>query len=368
MGLFSSLFGGNKEPKASIEVKKTAVQSYGIQNQKEAQIKNVESTIQDIVLLSLAEDYKVGETKYPEYFRSRFGIGFPNEKFKKLQEKGLIRSSTAMEALPHLKASDIKAIAKKLEIKTSGKKEELCLRITENASEADVAGDVPDRYWVLTENGKALLNENSYIGFYMEKHKYDLESLGLDINTYAKLFKNKPNGRVRDVVWGEFNRRIPELYKLGMTKGEFREYCQLLKTMSLFLEEEGRHKDALAMYLSYMHYWVNFVAGLSSLKLYPIRKKIEKDAIESSINSLFLYAEIFPGTAEDIQNMCNGCGYDSNQLYQFMIDVLSKEKDTGIFTPKKLADFIMCGLNGDKNGQKLLCKDVMMAAIKKLPK
>lgn len=368
MGLFSSLFGGKKEPKANIVVKPTVVPNRATQSQETAPIKNVESSVQDLVLLSLAEDYKVGENKYPNYFRSRFGIGFPNERFKQLEAKGLIRPSTAIEALPHLKASDIKSIATKLGIKTSGKKEELCKRIAESASEADVAGDVTDRYWILTENGKALLTENSYISFYMEKHRYDLELLGLDIGAYSKLYANKPNGRVRDILWGEFNRRTPELYKKGITKGEFRDYCELLRTMGLFLEEEGRHKDALSTYLRYLHYRINFEAGLSALKHYSFMKKVEKNAVDSSADMMFISAEILPFMADDIQTMCNGCEFDSQQLYQFMVETLSKETDTGMFPPKELADFIMFGLNGDREGQRQLCKVAMTSAVKKLPK
>ena len=368
MGIFSSLFGGKKEPKVTIEVKPTAVQNHGAQIKEEVPIKTVDPSVQDLVLLSLAEDYKVGEIKYPNYFRSRFGIGFPNERFKKLEANGLIRPSTAIETIPHLKVSDFKAIATKLGIKTSGKKEELCARIAENVSEADVAADVPDRYWILTEAGKKLLNDNSYIGFFMEKHRYDLELLGYDINLFAKLCANKPKARVRDTLWGEFNRITPEFYKKGMTKGEFRDYCELLRTMGLFLEEEGRHKDALATYLRYLHYKINFDAGLSALKHYSYFKKVDKDAVNSSADMMFISAEILPFMADDIQTMCTGCGFDSSQLYQFMIEMLSKETDTGMFSPKELSDFILYGLNGDRENQKQLCKKAMMSGVKKLPK
>ena len=66
--------------------------------------------------------------------------------------------------------------------------------------------------------------------------------------------------------------------------------------------------------------------------------------------------------------MNTGCGFDSKQLYSFMIDCLSKEKDTGLFSPNELADLIMCGLNGDQEGQKKICKSDMRSAAKKLPK
>ena len=47
------------------------------------------------------------------------------------------------------------------------------------------------------------------------------------------------------MLWGEFNRRSVDYYTKGMTEGDFRDYCELLRTMALFLEEENRHKDAL---------------------------------------------------------------------------------------------------------------------------
>lgn len=72
-----------------------------------------------------------------------------------------------------------------------------------------------------------------------------LDNIGLDVNTYSKLFSGNPSRRVRDVLWGEFNRRSVDYYTKGMTEGDFRDYCELLRTMALFLEEENRHKDAL---------------------------------------------------------------------------------------------------------------------------
>ena len=83
---------------------------------------------------------------------------------------------------------------------------------------------------------------------------------------------------------------------------------------------------------------------------------------------MFIGVEILPFMAEDIQTMCNGCGFDSQQFYQFMIEILSKETDTGIFSPSELSNLIMCGMNGDRAGQEAICKTAMAATIKKLPK
>lgn len=354
MGILRLLFGGKKsEPKVTVQ----------FQTNDESPVKKVSDSVQDLVLLSLAEDYKVGEIKYPDYLRSRYGIGFPNEKFQKLEKSGYIRPSTPIEALPHLKATELKAIATKLGIKTSGKKEELCERIAESSSEEALSSDVPERYWIVTEKGKSLLDQNKHISFYMEKHPYYFESVGLDINAYSKLFSGNSAGQVRDVIWGEFNRRSVDYYTKGMTKGEFRDYCELLHTMSLFLEEENRHKDALAMYMRYLHYRANFDAGLSAIRYYSLMKKVD-DATET----LYRNTEILPFIASEVQMMSDACEFDSNQLHAFMRDAFSKENDTGIFSPTELADFVMYGLNGDRDGQKKICQAAMRKAAKQLPK
>lgn len=358
MGVLKSLFGVKKdEPKVTVQLQMSPVQK------EETPLKKVSASVQDLVLLSLAEDYKVGEIKYPDFFRSRFGIGFPNERFQKLEKTGLLRQSTSIETLPHLKATELKTIASKFGIKTSGKKEELCSRIAESVSEEFINGYVSERYWIVTEKGKALLEENKYISFFMEKHPYSLENVGLDINSCSKLFSGNPNGQVRDVIWSEFNRRSIESYSKGMTKGEFRDYCELLRTMALFLEEESRHKDALGMYMRYIHYRANFEAGLSAIRYYSILKKVDDAA-----DTLYMSTEIYPFIAEEIQTMSYGCGYDSQQLYAFMKNAFSKENDTGVFSSTELADLVMCGLNGDQEGQKKICRTAMRSAVKKLPK
>lgn len=358
MSFFKSLFGGKTEkPKATVQFQSNTVKK------NEMPSKIVTASVQDLVLLSVAEDYKIGETKYPDSFRSRFGIGFPNEVFKKLEKMGIIRPSSPKEALPHMKVADLKAIASKNGIKISGRKEEICAKLVENISEDVLSSDVPERYWIVTEKGKTLLEANKHIVFYMEKHPYHLENVGLDINSYSKLFSGNPSERVRDVIWGEFNRRSGDYYAKGMTKGAFRDYCNLLYTMALFLEEENRHLNALGMYMRYMHYRANFDAGLQAIQYYSILKKVDDAA-----DMLFVNTEILPYIANEIQAMSSGCGFDSKQLYAFMLESLSSEKDTGLFSPKELADLIMCGLNGDKDGQKRICKSAMRAAVKKLPK
>lgn len=358
MSFLKSIFGIKSE-KSMAEV---TVQIHSNHNVETPQ-KSISSNIQNLVLLSVAEQFIVGEKKYPDYLRYQFGIGFPNEKLDKLEKESYIRSTTAAETLPRLKIAELKTIASQFDLKVSGKKADLCDRIAENVPEADLDRIITERYWTVTEKGKTFLAENPYISFYLERHAYSLEDIGLDINTYAKLFSGHPGGNIRDIIWGELNRRSLDGYSKGIRKGEFSDYCKLLHTMALFLEEENRHIDALNMYMRYIYYRANFEAGISALKCYSYLKKVD-----SAADKLYMDAEIYPFIADEIISMSDACEFDSRQLQAYMKETFSKETDTGAFSPDELTRFVMCGLNGNQDGQKRICKSVMQSAVRKLPK
>lgn len=319
--------------------------------------------IQELIMIYYAEKFKVDDNKFPDVLRSGYGIGFPNEVLRSLEKKGYIRQSTAAETLPYLKTTELKNIASAYNLKVSGKKDDLCSRITEFLSEEQIAQYITERYWKITEQGKELLNANPYIGFYLEKHEYDLNSIGLDVFKFSKLYTTPLNGTVRDRLWGEFNRLSIDYYTKGMSKGDFRDYCELLHIMALFLKEENRFKDSLDQYMKYLHYRANFKAALEAMNHYGSIGFVDNDAIV-----LTAEVEIMPYTAQEIISISEGCGFDSSQLRTYMIDAFSKEKDTGIFSPQELTELTMLGLNGDREGQKKICVKVMKAAMKKLPK
>lgn len=358
MSILKSLFGKKKD-----ESSNTNVMQMESAIETESSAPKAAVDVQSLILLSVADSLVVGNNKPSDYMRDRLGIGFPNEKMKKLAAAGYVRPSTAVEALSHLKVTELKDIATQFGLKGSGKKEEICSRISESVSESDLAPLVKERRWVVTEAGNALLDENKYIVFYMDKHPYCLEDIGLDINTYAKLFSGKPNGRVRDVLWGEFNRRSGDLYHKGVSKGEFHDYCSLLRVMALFLEEENRHKDALAMYFRYLHYRTNFEASLPAVRHYSYTRDVDHSA-----EILFSYSELLPFISKELLSLSDACGYESTDLKNQMIQAFSKENDTGAFSPTDLAEYIMMGLNGDRDGQQKMCKRIMKTAAKQIPK
>ena len=356
MGILQSLFGKKDNNADKGGVVKNIVN-------KASQAIGHATTVQELVMMTKAPNYKIDETKYPVYLRSQYGIGFPREVLRKLEKEGYIKPATAIESLPQLKVTELKTIASQFGLKSTGTKETLCSIIADNVPVSEIEDIVSERYWLLTEQGTALLEQNPHINYYLENHPYSLQEIGLDINTYHHLFEKKPNGRVRDIVWGELNRKSVESYKKAVTKKEFFDYCQILRTMALFLEEENRHEDSLATYMRYLYYRINIKSSYSAFSTYMINKKFDNAA-----DTLFINAEILPGLASEIKTIAENCGYDSKQLSSYMKKTFSQEHDTGAFSPAELTDFIMCGINGDKSGQKKICKSVMKSAAKKLPK
>ena len=359
MGFFSKLFGKKeKEP-----IVKTSITVNNVEPERRPTAK-VPAAIQDLVLIALSEKYKTTETDYPDSLRTSYGIGFPKEKLWSLAERGYIRTTSMAESLSHLKVVELKTLASSFGIKAYGKKADICQRIIAEAPPADLEALPYDRYWKITDSGRALLDFNPYIEFYVnESQKYSLEYLGISIKDLADLYSNASNKRVRDLVWGEFNRKSIELYSEAMSKGEFDKYCTLLGSMGVFLADENRHKEALLMYMRKMFYYINFQAPFYALKEYSVLKDVD-----SAAETLLMRAYLYPNDVKQIMNASGKCGFNSTQLKEFMDDTFKKEQDIGIFTPQELSDYLMYGFNADEENQMKLCKIAIRRASKNLPK
>ena len=212
--------------------------------------------------------------------------------------------------------------------------------------------------------GSKTEEDSAHMRFYNEEHPYDLEDVGLNRKAYNRLFADHPGGEVREVIRAELERRSVEAYKQGTAKGKFQSYCVLLRTMAMFLKEEGRCREALAIYMRYVYYTSNFVAGVTALKYYNLAKNVKEAA-----DILFMNAEIHPFIADEIRTLGADCGMDDEQLHAFIKDAFAKEEDEGAFTDDQLVQMVLCGLDRDREGQKQICKDAMMAiAMKKAEK
>ena len=356
MGILSKLFNLKDEIKQKIE--------FATDNKKQAPLKEVNKEVQDLLLISVAEQYRIDEEEYPDRFRSDYGVNDPAVRLKELAEAGFIRPATAKESLSNLKMDELKQIAEQHGMKPGRKKEELCSNIAKTVPEEDYERHVNIRYWKVTKQGRELLDQNKYIGYFTSFHPYSLDSIDVDINRLYYFAEEYPGRRYRDFIWGEFNRKSLEAFEEGTRTGDFRSYCQLLKDMSLFLAEEGRYKDALSGYLKFLYYNVNYYAGMEGLREYAYSKKVN-DAAEYMF---ILAGSVAPYEMSDrINGWGNNCGFDDKQLRKFMIEEFNRFPD-GLLSSEDLADYIFAGIKEDEKTQQKLCRKAMRNAAEELPK
>ena len=157
-----------------------------------------------------------------------------------------------------------------------------------------------------------------------------------------------PN-RYRDVVWRNLNEMSVNSYASAMKTTNFFQYREVLRTMGLFLEEEGKYKDGLYQYLRCIYYNVNFKAVTSALVNYKMFKKM-KDASEA----FMLDAEIMPYEIDDLTRLIDECEFKSKDFDTFMLEAFQKERDTGIFNPQEMVDFVNFGLRKYTGKQKTM--------------
>lgn len=337
MGFFSSLFGN----------KNAASTNRSVNAPKTTQVKTTKS--QKLILLSFAEKYKVDGTSYPQSLSTNYGIPFVKQEYQSLYTEGYIRESTNRESLIHLKVADLKTIASDIGVSGSGKKEDLCNRIVDNVTDEGLVTYNLSHYWMLTDKGREELQNNPYIDLYTGSHKYHLQEIGLGYEKIASDMNGLSPNRYRDVVWRNLNEMSVNSYTSAMKTTNFFQYREVLRTMGLFLEEEGKYKDGLYQYLRCIYYNVNFKAVTSALVNYKMFKKM-KDASEA----FMLDAEIMPYEIDDLTRLIDECGFKSKDFDAFMLEAFQKERDTGIFNPQEMVDFVNFGLRKYTGKQKTM--------------
>ena len=356
MGIFGKLFNSKIGQKIKNEF------GIGEDQQNIRTIKTVPSDIQDLLLISVSERYQVGQKEFPSSFRTEYGVNDPAHQLISLAENGFIRSATAKESLGHLKMDKLKEIANQYDLKPCKQKDELCKKIADVVPDDALENIADIRYWKITEKGRDALNKNSFISYYTSSHSYDLNNVDIDINRLYELVRNNPDKRIRDLVWGEYNRKSMECFEEATKTGNFRTYCKLLEDMAFFLSEEGRYKDALAAYIKYIYYAFNYDAGLSALQNYSRSKKINDSA-----EILFLYAGSHSIEGYRINGWSNSCDFDKKQLQAFIEETFDKYPG-GLLSSKDLTDYVFARINENEEKEKSLCRKAIRDAAKELPK
>lgn len=373
MGIFSSLFGkkenDNNKVSVTSENKKEISSSSPVLHLKgKPDVNGLYPS--ELVMLSFAEKYKINETNFPAYLLNRYEIANPIKMLKSLQDRKYIEVGAAKDALDGFKVAELKEIASSLGIVVKGKKVDIIARLSE-ADEESLSPFVKERTWKLTERGQAALKENPYIQYFLDKHPYSVESVGVDIWTVNKEFVKNPKRPYRDIIYRQLNDQLNMAYiafqkNPGSGSYNTNQYCECYRLMGLFIEEEGKsYVNAADLYFQYIFKRINIHAGLELLKTYLLfknDKKYQNELIKRYYDDIRLY----PFQKTELLRLIDELEIEGNAVRQAFVNSFKRTKDTGIMTEQEAADFVILELNGDGDKSRDLAERLARKAVKKV--
>lgn len=374
MSLLSSLFGKKNRPKQEqptvnvLVTKEKTANSPSLHFRGKPDIYGLYPS--ELVMLSLAERYIITETYYPGYLSYTYEIANPPKMLKSLQAKGLIEVGSSKEALPNYKIPELKEIAASLGIDVKGKKADIVFQLSE-VDEDRLESLVKNRKWKLTDSGKAALNANPYVQYFLEKHLYNINEVGVDIWSVNEEFAKNPKQPYRDVIYRQINNQMNKAsiaFQKDPMSGSTDTYlyCECYRMMGLFIEEEGKSfVNAADLYFQYLFKRINIHAGLQlikAIKLFKNDKKSQAEAIQRYYDDIQLY----PSRKAELLRLIDELSIDGDTVKESMITSFKRTDTIGIMNEREAADFIILELNGEVDQSRELADKLAKKAVKRI--
>ncbi len=374
MGILSSLFGKKATAKeehisarASDQKKETSMTaSFHLRGKPDAN----GLYPSELIMLSLAEHYKINETIFPGYLIHTYEIANPSKMLKSLQAKGLIDVGSPKDVLLGFKLPELKEIASSLGLTAKGKKADIIAQLSD-VKEEELGARVKERSWKLTDNGQAVLKENPYIHYFLEKHPYNVNDVGVDIWSVNEEFIKNPKRPYRDLIYRQLNSQMNKAsiaFQKDPMSGSANtyKYCECYRIMGLFIEEEGKSfVNAADLYFQYLFKRINIHAGLQllkSYKLYANDKKYQNESIQRYYEDI----QLLPFHKTEFLRLIDELDVENTAVRDALITSFKKANDTGIMNEQEAADFVLFEINGEVDKSRDLAIKLAKKAVKKI--
>lgn len=323
----------------------------------------------ELIMLSLAEKYKTTETSFPYFITNIYEIANPLKVLRDLYDREFLEIGTVKDYLPLLKLNELKDVAGKANIRVRGNKPDIIEQLS-SISDVELSGLVKERNWKLSAKGKSALNTNPYIQFFMDKHSYNIEEVGVNIWTVNNEFVNNPQRPYRDIIYGQINKAMNEAcieFQKEPVAGTnaISRYCNCYRLMGLFLEEEKAYRNACDMYFQYLFKRINFYAGMQLLSNYKMFS-YDKTLRENLIKRYYEEIQLYPFHKTELLRLLDECGITGNNVRIELVISFERTHDSGIMTAKEAADFIILELSGDEDQSRELAYKLAKKAVRKI--
>ena len=323
----------------------------------------------ELVMLSLAESFKITETCFPRFLTSNYEISNPLKMLQDLHSRMFLDIGDAKDCLATFKLTELQEIAATLNVPVKGKKADIVAQFSD-VSEEELSVVVKDRTWKLSSQGRDALNANPYIQYFLEKHNYDITEVDVDIWTVNAEFVKNPKQPYRDIIYGQLNKAMNKAsiqIQKKPTSGTTitNRYCECYRLMGLFIEEEESYVNACDMYFQYLFKRINIHAGLQLLinyKTYSYDKKFRNGFISQYYEEIQLY----PYQKKELLRLIDKCNISSEEIRGFLIKSFERTNDSGVMTANEAADFVILELSGETDKSRELAHKLAKKAVKKI--
>ena len=392
MGLFSKLFSKKPSSQPQVIVSQTpSSQNASRQASKPAKLHpkgkpDSEGLYPgDIAMLNIVESLIVGSERFPDCL-SVYGVSNPKKTLSDLQSKGLIVIGDAKSALPSMKVGELKELAKTLGAKQSGKKADVIAAIS-NADDGRLESLVSARMWRLTESGNAAMSRNSYVSFMMGDHSYDTSYV--DFWKMSETCLAHPNMKYRDIFYHQLDEKknslsmeiVSTTASLAKVKGisadalrkknnlfyTTEEFCECLRAMALFIEEEGTsYVNASDLYFQYLFERINVHAGLgmaNDARLIYGSGKIDRNQLNTYLSNFYRDCSVSDIAAKEVMRIKEEADISDDGLRDALIRSFNRAEHSGFMSANEAADFIIFELSGENQRAEALCRKVGKKAL-----
>ncbi|GEM_PF-5474476 len=201
--------------------------------------------VSEILMLSYAPTFKVNQSEFQSFWEYLYNEEHPELLLQNLENKGFITVASPTENLCRMRVADLKSLLKAEGLTQTGKKADLVQRLIDNVDSNKLDFLTTDKYYALTDLGKAELEANGYVPFY-HKNNY---IYGTDMWWMNKQLHDYPNSNFKDILWGELNKQTLEALE-KMQQGEFDSYLYNISQKVEFLIDENRELQTALMLLN----------------------------------------------------------------------------------------------------------------------
>ena len=222
--------------------------------------------IPEIMALYYARSFRTDTQDFQSFWGYEYGVKDVRAILDMLENQGFIFVGSAADGINNLTISELKAILEKYNLKKSGNKNDLILRIFENIDEDEIDSMITTRFYGLTELGIAELEHNQYVPYF---HKTKTEyPQPINVIWMNHELHERPDFQThwRDLIWGKLSeltndllaKRQKGLYYSNLSEYYY-EYCKIRKAMAESMIEREEYNTALPLLTEAIYIHLNMV-------------------------------------------------------------------------------------------------------------